>query len=159
MIQDIIVSARDLSILFSVTIRTIWKWAERGLPKERRGKFSLLKCVHWWRGNILGDIQGETNLAEQKLRFAVARARREELRVLETEGNLIDKDTPLAWLRGHVTEGKEAFWGLPRRMAETFAAETDSKAIEAILQKEIRRILTDLADGKSRLKTERGVEA
>ena len=152
MIEDILVSAKDLSILFSVTIRTVWKWAERGMPKKGRGQFSLLKCVWWWRTNILGDIQGETNLAEQKLRFAVARARREELRVLETEGNLIDKDVPLRWLEGHVTEAKNAFWTLPRRMAETFAAETDSRAIEGNLQAEIRRILTDLADGKVKIK-------
>jgi len=148
MIEDIFISANDLGRLFEVTVRTVWKWVERGMPKEGRGKFSLLKCVRWWRINILGDIQGETNLAEQKLRFAVARARREELRVQETEGSLIHKDIPLAWLRSHVTAAKEAFWGLPRRVAETLFVATDSKAIEVNLQEEIRRILTDLGDGK-----------
>jgi len=152
MIENYMVSASDLARLFEVTIRTIWKWHERGMPKEGRGKFSLLKCVRWWRGNILGDIQGETNLAEQKLRFAVARARREELRVLEQEGKLIDRDEPLQWLRGHVFEAKEAFLGLPRRMAETLAVENDVKNIEVILREEVRQILTDLAGGKVEIK-------
>jgi phage terminase Nu1 subunit (DNA packaging protein) len=151
MIENILVSVNDLGRLFEVTVRTIWKWNERGMPKEARGKFSLLKCVRWWRANILGDIQGETNLAEQKLRFAVARARREELRVSETEGKLINGEQPLSWLRGHVTEAKEAFWTLPRRMAESLACETDSKMIEVALQDEVRRILTDLADGKVKI--------
>lgn len=148
MIEDLLVSANDLGRLFEVTLRTIWKWHEAGMPKEGRGKFPLLKCFRWWRVNILGDLQGESNLAEQKLRFAVARARREELKVLEQEGKLIDKEIPLHWLRGHVGEAKEAFLGLPRRMAESLAVESDSKVIEAALQKEVWKILTNLADGK-----------
>ena len=151
-IQEILVSSKDLALVFNVSVRTIWAWVGKRLPKSGRGQFPLLECVRWWRENILGDIQGQASLGDQKLRYAVARARREELRVEVEEGRLIDKDVPLSWLRGHVFEAKEAFWGLPRRMAETLAVESDSKAIEVVLQKEIYKILSDLSDGKIRLK-------
>jgi hypothetical protein len=93
-------------------------------------------------------IRESPALVEAQLRRAIAKARIDELKALQEEGDLIKKDMPLRWLSDHVTEAKDAFWTLSRRMAETFATETDSKAIEVILQSEIRRILTDLADGK-----------
>jgi hypothetical protein len=93
-------------------------------------------------------IRKSPALAEAQLRRAIAKARLDELRALQEEDKLIAKDVPLKWLHGHVTEAKDAFWGLPRRMAEALAVETDSKIIEVTLQEEIRRILTDLADGK-----------
>jgi len=93
-------------------------------------------------------IRKSPALVDAQLRRAVAKAKFDELRALKEEGELIPKDLPLQWLRGHVTEAKNAFWTLPRRMAETFAAEQDSRVIEVNLQEEIRRILTDLADGK-----------
>jgi phage terminase Nu1 subunit (DNA packaging protein) len=146
MIEDILVSASDLSRLFEVTQRTIWKWAERGLTKERRGKFPLLKAFRWWRLNILGDLQGESNLAIQKLRYATARACMEEFEVAQREGRLIDKDIPTRWLVGLATEVKNSFLGLPRRMAEVLASEGDPKQIEFLLSKEIRQILCTLAE-------------
>ena len=95
--------------------------------------------------------QGQASLSEQKLRYAVARTRREELKVEEQEGRLIGKDIPLQWLQGHVTEAKAAFWDLPRRLSEELASITDQKEIEHLLRQEIRRILTDLANGKVKI--------
>lgn len=154
-IQEISVSSKDLALIFNISTRTIWAWVSKGLPKLGRGQFPLLECIRWWRENILGDIQGQASLSEQKLRYAVARARREELTVQEREGQLIQKDLPLQWLQGHVTEAKGAFWDMPRRMAEELAATNDLKQVEHLLRQEIRRILTDLADGKVHLAEEK----
>ena len=149
---EIYVTSGQLCFLLKKSRETLRKYRDLGLPYEERNRYPLSRCLQWLLENVWCPVTpGGESMADTKLRRERAKAKMAELLLAEREGSLIDKDVPLQWLCGHVTEAKAAFLNMPRRMSEMLAATGDQKGIEAELRKEIRRILTDLADGKVHL--------
>jgi hypothetical protein len=76
---------------YGITRQGLSKWVERGFPKSIRNQYPLKAGFDWWRNNIIVE-NGDTSLAEEKLRYQRARSEREELAVLELRGDLIRVD-------------------------------------------------------------------
>jgi len=144
--NEIFLSTQQMTSLFKITRQGLSRWVERGMPKKNRNQFPLSECLHWVKREVWFIGVGKEDLAQQKLKFAVARARREELTVLEREGSLIPREASIQWLGSLVTEAKMGFMGLPRRLCEILAAESDAKLIEQNLHQEIWSILRRLAE-------------
>ena len=155
--NEIHVSSGQLVFLIKKSRETIRRYRDLGLPCDGRNKYPLSRCLQWLLENVWCPVTpGGESMADTKLRRERAKAKMAELLLAEREGSLIDKDVPLQWLCSHVTEAKSAFLDLPRRMGETLAATSDQREIESELRKEIRRILTDLADGRVSLGSQKG---
>jgi hypothetical protein len=150
--NEIQVSSGQLVFLIKKSRETIRRYRDLGLPYDGRNKYPLSRCLQWLLENVWCPITpGGESMAGVKLRRELAKAKMQELLLAEKEGGLIPKDVPLQWLVSQVIAAKAAFLDMPRRMSEELAAIIDDKEIEHLLRKEIRRILTNLADGKVKI--------
>lgn len=92
---------------------------------------------------------GPTAPADGEPSYLASRARREaseadlaELRLLEHRRELVRlKDISRA-LSGHAVRIRDAFLNLPARLSQQLAAESDERAVHALLDAEIRAVLT-----------------
>ena len=153
--EDIYLTTQQICHLFSITKQGLSKWVEKGFPKADRNKYLLQLCFEWWKNYYVGDINADTTIAREQLRYQKARAEREELTVKKLKEELVPKDSSLQWLLIMATEAKTALRGLPRRMSRSLAAINDPKQIEVDLTKEIRQILNSLAANRGVLRAKR----
>lgn len=143
-IKEIEVSTKDLALFFDVSRQTIRVWNQKGMPKVKKGVFSLWACSTWWRENISGEWQDST-LTEERRQKTVIERKIKEIELKEKEGSLVPADTAVIWLTQAVSNARLAFQGFPRRMAGVVALLTDEKDVEFAIHQEIRLILTELA--------------
>jgi len=90
--------------------------------------------------------QTELTLTDVRRQNEILKGELLGLKVKVERGDLVPRDQATQWLFGHVDEAKNAFWSLPRRMGPVLAPVSDEKEIEFVLRKEIREILTRLAE-------------
>lgn len=143
-LSEITVTSGDFASLFEVSRRTVESWKREGMPHLKRG-ILLLEGVRWWRAERFKELDA---LKVARIKKETAKAKIAELDAKEREGSLIPRNLAIGWVSQLVVEAKAGLWGLPRRMGEELAVIQDGKEIEERLRLEIRRILTNLAEGK-----------
>lgn len=142
--------SKEVCGFYSVTAKTLSNWVAKGFPRNDKNRYPLKAGFDWWRKNVGGERFDE--LHNQRLKYQIAKTRREELRAEQDEGVLIHRDQPIRWLSELVMAAKEGFVDLPKRMAEILAPELDPREVEDLLYKEIWEILDRLGKGKKVLK-------
>jgi phage terminase Nu1 subunit (DNA packaging protein) len=141
-IQDAEVSGRDLADFFQKSRQTIRAWTSKGMPKNRRGAYPLLKCFSWWLDNVCSDGH-DTTLSEERRQKVVIERQIKELELEEKRGSLV-----LKWLGDIVREVRQHLLSLPRRVAASLVLLSDERDIELALRKEIFQILNRLVGVK-----------
>jgi len=141
--NEVFLTKKQMMQSFTISGSGLYRWVQRGLPKDGR-RFPLGPCLDWIKRNVWCVGIGKEGLAEEKLKYQRARTKREELRVQQEEGSLIPRKESISWLSQIVSEAKQGFLNLPRRIAETLMGR-DAKEVEAILRFEIHDILWRLS--------------
>lgn len=143
--KQLILSGKELSNLVGVTVRTLQTWAKAGASGFiGRGKWDLLAFLPWFIEHIKSSEE-TPELKESKARYWAAKSAREELRVEQEKSGLIPKDQATQWLIQIITEAKNEFLSVPRRMAPILYGK-EIIHIEQDLRAEIYRILSKLSN-------------
>jgi len=109
------VSVSFLARLFGKTERTVTDWCnKRGCPKLGHGRFDLRAVLDWWLENIYESTAeaSDESIQDVKRRYWAAKAEREEIRVAQEKGKLIQEDEvshQWALRMGEVANGLEMF--------------------------------------------------
>lgn len=90
-------SAKILANLFGLTERRIEQLVKEGMPKERRGKYDLLKCVRWYvrflqtalekKAIPMGD--GYVGERDERIRLIRSNADLNEIELAKQRGQLV----------------------------------------------------------------------
>ena len=140
-ISDLQVTSQVFSELLGVSRRTVESWKREGMPHSKKG-IPFVEAFQWWRAERFKELD---ELRAARTRREVAKAHIAELDAKEREGSLVPRSRAVSWLCLAVSEAKQAFMNLPRRMGSVIAARTDDKEIELLLRQEIWAILRQLA--------------
>jgi len=142
--KKILVSQTDLAKFENLSTRRVRELMKYGVfSKEPSGKYDLLKSNHSFIAHLRKQVEGD-EMKAAKLRRELSKARLSELETAEKEKSLIPRGEAVSWLSQIVSEAKQGFLNLPRRVAETLMGR-DPKEIEAILRFEIHDILWRLS--------------
>ena len=116
------------------------------LPKPDKGKIDAIKSlVHWiFYYRELSEKQGSLDFTDSRKRKEAARAEREEIMLRKLKEELVPKNASIGWLVALGSAAKQAFQGLPKRLASTVLLCDDEKEIEVIIRNEIYKIIREL---------------
>ena len=84
-------TAKEIGYCFQVTPRTIFRWAERGLPRSDKSKYDIQKAIAWHLAETveaLGQVNRESSPGLE--RFRLAKAAREEIRLERDRGQVVN---------------------------------------------------------------------
>jgi len=150
--MEINLKLKEVAELYDVSQEAVRKWVERGFPKSKRGSYPLKEGHDWWKENIIGDLDGETSLAEEKLKYQKWRASREELTVKELQGELISTEKVADDLSFVLNGFKRRITGWARGLPGILAHK-DEREIYRLLLGETYFILDELSKGVKRIVT------
>lgn len=90
------------------------------------------------------SLAAEPGYQAARAREAEADARMKELKLAETEGQLVRVDQVRAELAGKLAPVREALLQLPSRIASTLASQSDPARVQTVLEAEIHAVLAPL---------------
>lgn len=146
---DRTVGPSELAEALEVSERHVYRLARRGLPKEGRGQYPLVRCARWYRTHVLtsnGD-EDAPDLGEARLRKTRTRAveaerklarRREEVVPAEVWDEVAAEGE--VWIRRTVLELAETW-------AEALEGLDTPQEIQQELRDEVREALETLQEG------------
>jgi phage terminase Nu1 subunit (DNA packaging protein) len=157
-----LLTREELAERFGVDVRTITNWVQDGLPqrsKSGRPVYSWPECRTWWEKKIRedgralrdagGDEDRKTQIAEARLRSAVAEAEQAELDLAQRRGDLVT----LGYMRGEferiATALRTRLLALPSAWAgrlDACATTVDRELALADAVNELLPVLGELAD-------------
>jgi hypothetical protein len=155
---------RELGDALGCNPGTALRWHRKGMPLE-------VEAAKAWRAQhararVKPGTAAEPNSAEGGS-FSDWRTRREraaalqaELDLAEQRGRLIDVQELRQLLGRHFAAARDIAMGMGARLAPVLAAETDPARVGQLLNDEVHRMLTAIADADGDLATrERGAHA
>lgn len=90
------------------------------------------------------SLQSDPGYQEARSRQAQADARMAELKLAETEGQLVRIDQVRAELASKLAPVREGLLQIPARIASTLAAQSDPARVQTLLEAEIHQVLAPL---------------
>lgn len=150
------VNRRDLARIMGVAMNTVDAFVDRGMPVERRGgrgnpwAFDVVACFRWRLeyevATAVGASTRDITLADAERRKTIAAAILAEIKVSEQLRSVVKvEDVARIW-EGRIVSAREAFIGIPQRLAPLLVGESDQTRIEEQIGREITRALEELAE-------------
>lgn len=140
------VTTRHLCLTFGISKTTAIRWANLGCPHTITPKgfrWDLPAVRRWFQAT---HAVPNADLAAAKLRATHLRCEELEYRLAREREQYVLKTTADTYLNAAALQISEVLLALPARLAAAVASESDQNAIHALMTKEIRRTLTDLAN-------------
>lgn len=151
--RESICTTGELAGILGLTPRRLQQLVAEGiLEQEEKGTFLLGKAVTQYLLYIKGGVKSDEELKLEldkkraEVKMKKARARREELLTAELDGSMFRKEDVEAWTTDLVYAFKGAVMALPSRVAVDVAAEENPAACGAIVTREVKLILNELAN-------------
>jgi hypothetical protein len=94
---------------------------------------------------VAGDADPQISYEEARRRRELAEASIAEMKQAELAGELIRTHAVRAAWAGKITSTRDALLQIPARLSPQLAAESDLAAVTALLEGEIRQVLSDLS--------------
>jgi phage terminase Nu1 subunit (DNA packaging protein) len=135
-----------------VADRTIRDWISKGILSEPV-KGTRGKGDHWvWVQEIIQYYQRQANqsedqLRDSKIRSENARAKKMEIQIAESEGELVRAADVVATWSAAFSVCKARFMGLAVTLTDDLVGITDQAIAKEIIQDAIQEILEELGDG------------
>jgi hypothetical protein len=135
-----------------VADRTIRDWISKGILSEPV-KGTRGKGDHWvWVQEIIQYYQRQANqsedqLRDSKIRSENARAKKMEIQIAESEGELVRAADVVATWSAAFSVCKSRFMGLAVTLTDDLAGITDQAIAKEIIQDAIQEILEELGEG------------
>ena len=144
-----IVSTSDACRVFGIHKSTLTTWKKAGAPGYAgRDQWNLTELVPWWGEHVFRGAEAETeSLADIRKTYWQVKTQREELALSYRRGELVERDQAARWLIQLIYEAKAAFLAMPRRLAPVLVGETDPRAIEEAVAREVYAALQRLSRG------------
>lgn len=148
-------SIKHIAQFFNTSATNIFYWQQKeGFPQDAqisRGVYDLFKIHQWWRDYFYGDEKMAKALTEEKLKYQQARSRREELVVMELEGqmkqsNQVIKDVSLVFSAVAIH-----LKSLHKRLPPLITTNGNTKKVAETIEAETHYLLTLLSDGLKKL--------
>lgn len=163
------VSVQEFAKLHGVSANSVYKWRQRGWISFVSGKKGVepidvdqanAQLAKHRSPSPPADEGAEAakveTIAEAKLRYELARARMEELKVQEKEGDLVLRAAVVAAWSEAGAALRDTLLGITPEVKELFAVETNPDVIGARLDEELFRALEALANGFGASPSEEG---
>lgn len=126
---------------------------EANIDRSREVRSELMRirnANHHRQLNLLdppNDDEPVVSLAETRRQHEAVKMELSRLRLEVERGNLVPRNQLLEWGTLIVANARIRLLGMPRRTAEIFAAMQDPCEIEELHRREIREVLTEMAQG------------
>jgi len=131
---------KDLAFIFSVDPRTVTRWYQDGMPRNRDNSYDLRAAIKW-REEKLSEMTSAAE-TEESVRWLTAfrkeRAKHARLERLKAEGNLISKEQVLEQWVWRMSEIANFLSQWPMRLMNLLEGKTKHE-IRAIVDTEQRR--------------------
>ena len=147
-------SLNDFAKAVGKSRKAVEGWIQQGMPHTRDGRGHVMiddaKARQWMETALRKPGRPKSKASEDmdaaKLRRERARAGREELELAQLKGEYVRRDENEASNIRKFTHIRNAFQGLPTRMAPVLYGR-DPADIEQMLDTEVRKILESLSRG------------
>ncbi|MGC1089319.1 MAG: hypothetical protein WA894_12825, partial [Candidatus Acidiferrum sp.] len=140
-------SAKILANLFGITEQRIHQLAQKGMPKESRGKFDLLKCVRWYVRYLTGVIEKTSTPSagveyvserDERIRSIRADADLKEIELAKRRGQLVSIRDVEKEMTDLVLTTKARIHAVAPRVAPNVVNENSRVMIHAIIEKALK---------------------
>lgn len=146
-------NAKILANLFGITESRIHQLAKEGLPKERRGKFDLLKCVRWYVKYLHAVIEkkavpmGDSYVGEREERIRSIRADADlkEIELAEKRSQLVSIQDVEKSMTDLVLTTKARIMAVAPRLAPDLVGEDSRVMAHAKIEKALKEALLGLS--------------
>lgn len=148
---ELLITSKDMMILFNIEEVTLAKWAKSGCPKVQRGLWNLREVIRWRgiakRGDNDQDQSDEARKLQADADYKHAKARQEEVRLQEMLGELV----PIEMIKDKwamaFTEIRQLLLKLPTdiRVAVHTQYPDCSEGVTEIAEETVRKCLFGLA--------------
>jgi phage terminase Nu1 subunit (DNA packaging protein) len=150
-----LVDVKKIASELDLTSRRIQQLVTEGLPRDRRGRYDVQKCFHWYVRYVHAAIhQKKVSVAsdavyaserEERLRLLRADADLRELELAKQRSQLISIDDFDAVLTDLILVTKARIMSIPPRVAPDIVGETSRLIIQGKLDKACKESLSYLA--------------
>lgn len=152
-----LLTRQELADRFGVDVRTVTNWVQDGMPQRKRSGvavYSWSDCYRWREQRIRDDERatrhagGNTSrkeqMAEARLRVALAEAEQAELDLAERRGQLVTVDFMVAELERITDALRGKLLALPPTWAAQLASKTGIVEIQLSLQDLVNELMPAL---------------
>lgn len=129
----------------------VYKWARRGMPRLPDGTINLAAARRWLRQNVVrkqqhgGKVAAGVSLLQARRRRLNAEAAICEMKARAMAASLVETAAcRLAW-NAHVKHVRAVLLAIPAELAPQLATITGVLQCQQLLDREIRRVLEELA--------------
>lgn len=142
--SQVIVNSEYLAHFFDVTDRTIRQWAERGLPRIKRGQYDLKSAFDWWWLNIAQDRAvseaGDDSMNEAKRLYWWEKAEGEKMKNKREAGQLIPREEIAVEWAARMAEVANGLQSLSMRLHPLISGK-EQREVRSIVSVNVRQIL------------------
>ena len=148
---DLLVTSKEMLVIFNIDSTTLGDWAKAGCPKHSRGYWSIKQVIRWRGMGKRGEANYEQSNEAKKLQadadYKAAKARQEEVRLQEMLGYLV----PIEMIKDKwtmtFTEIRQTLLKLPNdlRVAVHTQYPEASEGVTEIAEEIVRKCLGGLA--------------
>jgi len=153
-------STIDVMRFFEISRQTVSNYVDQGMPMLGRGRFDAIVVRRWLDAKKEAEhkkVLEELDATKAEARYRNAKAETAELDLAVKRGTLVAVERVVSMWESHISAAKTKLMAIPARMAAlVMAAPREKHAIQALLEKEQREALNELA-GISRSHDRRAV--
>jgi phage terminase Nu1 subunit (DNA packaging protein) len=141
---------RDLARAFGVTVKSIQRWSEMGMPRLENGRYELARCIEWRRQTDREQFEAAnetTDIRAEKLRKARLEADLLEIELADKQGKLMTVQQFDEVVTEAYSAVKTQLLTLPARAAHDFVGLENQKAAREKLREYVLDVMKALETG------------
>lgn len=152
--RRMLLRTEEVAGFFRVTRQAFEKWTKTHTfpkgAKAGRGLWDFKLVFRWWYDHYYLNAEAASTFATEKLRYQVARTRREELAVEELEGKMIRKEQVIEDVGFLLNNLKQRVLSWTKSLP-ALVAHKDERECAKVFQDETHSVLNDLSAGIKRM--------
>ncbi len=153
----IILTTSTITELLNISRETLSNWSQYpSWPKDAKtayGKYDLKKVLDWRDLYIIGDPDTAKQMAQEKLKYQIARSERERLETAKLQGLLVEREKYNQRLVEVAVATKDSLLLWVKRLPPILELQPEEHKRDALtLKKEIYYILNTMAKGLDAVK-------
>ncbi len=148
-VDEIKLTQKELAYLLATHRSTISRYEAEGMPKEGRGAYPLKRVLDWLTARR-AELAGEKSLTAERTRQVSLRNRILQIQGDCLRGELTEKGEVLKELSLLYSSIRITILSWVKRLPPLLAGKSERELTE-VLNLEVRRVLTDLANGHNEI--------
>jgi len=141
--STVVRTAREVSKVMDVTLRTVQRWKDEGMPTTAEGYYDLEEIKVWYEKTRKHKKSEGREFWEERIKKHQASLL--ELKLKKETEELVAKEEVERIQVAQVMALKRSLLAIPRRLAPILAGTNDPRECEAILEEDIGEIIDEFA--------------